>query len=81
MRNWNTGGLSLSRPKQEQQNSVWQYLIRISNLPKRVTHTDVLPCTLISDHDASYVFYFFLINIYPGASNLAELVKWSHDTT
>ena len=27
MRNWNTGGLSLSRPKQEQQNSVWQYLI------------------------------------------------------
>ena len=166
MRNWNTGGLSLSRPKQEQQNSVWQYLISgwksnaylrqvtetwpsspwtccfmawdtdfgrrckhlydqitnilcqavhwnaleslnleqvvtratrttkssqtlvdhvINNLPKRVTHTDVLPCTLVSDHDASYVFVFvfvfFLINIYPGASNLAELVKCSPDTT
>ena len=51
----------------------------ITNLPRRVTHTDVLPCTLVSDHDASYVF--FLININPGASNLAELVKWSPDTT
>ena len=51
----------------------------ITNLPRRVTHTDVLPCTLVSDHDASYVF--FLININPGASNLAELVRWSPDTT
>ena len=51
----------------------------ITNLPRRVTHTDVLPCTLVSDHDASYVF--FLINIYPGASNLAGLVRWSPDTT
>ena len=30
----------------------------ITNLPRRVTHTDVLPCTLVSDHDASYVFFF-----------------------
>ena len=51
----------------------------ITNLPRRVTHTDVLPCTLVSDHDAPYVF--FLININPWASNLAELVKWSPDTT
>ena len=51
----------------------------IANLPKRVTHTDVLLCTLVRDHDASYVF--FLINIYSGASNLAELVRWSPDTT
>ena len=29
----------------------------ITNLPRRVTHTDVLPCTLVSDHDASYVFF------------------------
>ena len=29
----------------------------ITNLPRPVTHTDVLPCTLVSDHDASYVFF------------------------
>jgi hypothetical protein len=26
----------------------------ISNNPKRITHTDVLPCSSVSDHDAPY---------------------------
>ena len=51
----------------------------ITNLPRRVTHTDVLPCTLVAI--TTRHMFFFLININPGASNLAELVKWSPDTT
>ena len=26
----------------------------ISNLPERILHTDVLPCSLVSNHDAVY---------------------------
>lgn len=29
----------------------------ITNLPKPVTHTDVLPCPLVSDHDGPSVHY------------------------
>ena len=158
MRNWNTGGLSLSRPKQEQQNSVWQYLIsgwKSNAYLRQVTETwpsSQWTCCLMawdadfgrrckhrydqtsdvkrytempSNHwtwsksspkqqelrspvkrllitlltiflDALHILmfshvhslaittrhmFFFLININPGASNLAELVKWSPDTT
>ena len=27
----------------------------VSNYPNRITHTDVLPCALVSDHDGPYV--------------------------
>ena len=27
----------------------------VTNLPKRITYTDVLPCPIISDHDAPYI--------------------------
>ena len=75
---------SKSSPKQQELRSpVKRLLITLLTIFLNALHilmfSHVHSLAITTRHMFLFCF-FFLINIYPGASNLAELVRWSPDT-
>ena len=47
----------------------------VSNVPNRVTYTNVLLCPTVSDHDAPYVCRNVHVNVYTGHASSSSEVK------